>query len=283
MTISGMRVSENALEAARVAGKTRVLRSRAIPPVRFVHPDSGSETALVFSSALGGGMLEGDDYRFQITCREEAALMFAPQANTRVFPCPAGITTRQSVDGTVCAGGLVVCGADPVVPYADSRFAQTQRWTLHPGGRLVVFDWMIAGRLERREDFAFSFYESTVRVEEPSGRPLLQDAVRLDTLADDARRGMGGFSSCLTAHVIGPGWEALLEPLSARLREPGPEGRPFWMSDTRLAGIGVREGRGFSLRALGSDRSALEPLAGTLFGLLARPDWLGFDFWGRKY
>jgi hypothetical protein len=55
------------------------------------------------------------------------------------------------------------------------------------------------------------------------------------------------------------------------------------MDGTRQAGLGIREGRGFSLRALGRNRAALEPLAVLLFGELARPEWLGFDFWGRKY
>jgi len=94
---------------------------------------------------------------------------------------------------------------------------------------------------------------------------------------------MGGFASWLTLHVVGPGWETLHAPLEAQLRETGTSGRPFWMDGARLAGLGVREGRGFSLRALGEDRSALEPLAETLFKTLAHPDWLGFDFWSRKY
>jgi urease accessory protein UreH len=291
LTTVGMRLSENALETAWVDGRTRVRRSRAIPPVRFVHPRPGSPSALVFSSALGGGMLEGDDYRFDLECRENSTLMFAPQANTRIFPCPGGTVTRQSVRGTVYAGGLAVCGGDPVVPYGGSRFAQTQNWVLHPGARLILVDWMIAGRLDRGEDFAFSAYESNLRVEDPDGHPLLIDSLLLDGSADGnadgsahtVRQGMGGFSSSLTMHVLGAGWENLHAPLESWLRTPGANGRPQWMDGTRQAGLGIRQGRGFSLRALGTDRSALEPLAGLLFAELARPEWLGFDFWARKY
>lgn len=284
MTTLGMRLSENALEAALVAGETRLKRSRAVPPVRFVHPRSGSRSALVFSSALGGGMLEGDDYRFDITCREDATLMFAPQANTRIFPCPGGGLTRQSVRGTVYANGLMVCGGDPVVPYEASRFSQSQTWVLHPGARLVLVDWMVAGRIDRGEAFAFEVFESETRVEDPEGRPLLADATAL-ARADNASpgRGMGGYSSWLSIHVLGPGWETLHAPLEAMLKSVNAEGRPTWMDEERLVGLGVREGRGFSLRALGVDRAALEPLTGLLFRTLARPEWLGFDFWARKY
>jgi len=251
-------------------------------------------------------MLEGDDYRFDIECRENATLMFAPQANTRVFPCPGGVVTRQSVRGTVYANALMVSGGDPTVPYATSRFAQSQQWVLHPGGRLVILDWMVAGRLDRGEAFAFESFESHTRVESPDGRPLLSDAVRLadeiPSAASDpspatdplpirreigrggtARNGMGGFSSWLTLHVLGPGYEAVQAPLEETLKAANAEGKPFWMEPGRLAGLGVREGRGFSLRALGRDRATLEPLAATLFKALAQPGWLGFDFWARKY
>ena len=288
--VVGLRHSESALVAARVSGATRVLRSLARPPVRFVHPSPGGDAALVVASALGGGMLEGDDYRYDIDVRPNAKLLFAPQSNTRVFPCPGGAVTRQSMGGTVYADGLLVCGGDPVVPYAASRFAQTQHWVLHPGARLVLFDWMVAGRLERGERFGFTDYENVVRVVTPDGRPLLADSQRLDGATPERgtrpERAMGGYASLLAVHVLGPGWEELHAPLEAWLREAGSgpaASRPRWMEDGRLCGIGVREGIGFSLRALGRDRSALEPLAALLFAALASPRWLGFDYWKRKY
>lgn len=288
--VVGMRCSDNVLEAARVSGATRVTRSLARPPVRFVFPEPGGVAALAVASALGGGMLEGDDYRYRITVKPEARLLFAPQSNTRVFPCPAGTVTRQSIEGTIHGNGLLVCGGDPVVPYLSSRFAQSQRWILHPGARLVLFDWMIAGRLARDERFAFTDYENTVRIETPEGCPLLVDAQRLEAASPDgtsrAPRGVGGFASVLAIHVVGPGWEELHAPLEAWLRtsgSTGPSARPRWMDDGRLCGIGIRDGLGFSLRALGADRTALEPLADTLFTALASARWLGFDFWKRKY
>jgi urease accessory protein len=275
------------LETAVSGGRTRLLRNLAHPPVRFVQPQLGIDAALVFVSAFGGGMLEGDDYRFQIDCREGSTLMFAPQANTRVFPCPTGFTTRQHIRGTVYARATAVSGGDPTVLYANSRFRQSQLWTLHPGGRLALMDWMVAGRLERGENFAFDSFESEVRVEDAEGRPLLSD--RLKVLPAD---GMGGFSSHLAVHVMGSGWENVHAGLEAWLRagtsgsldeKDGVEPRPAWMQACRIAGLGVREGFGFSLRALGRDRAALEPLAERLFELLSSEEWLGFDYWKRKY
>jgi urease accessory protein len=256
--------------------------------VRFVQPQLGIDTALVFVSAFGGGMLEGDDYRFDIACREGSSLMFAPQANTRVFPCPGGKTTRQHIRGTVYAQATAVSGGDPTVLYENSRFSQSQAWTLHAGGRLALMDWMVAGRLERGENFAFDSFESEIRVEDAEGRPLLSDKLRLSP-ADGAARaetraGMGGFSSHLAIYVMGAGWEAVHAGLEAWLRAAETEAsRPAWMHACRIAGLGVREGRGFSLRALGRDRAALEPLAGKLFELLSSNEWLGFDYWTRKY
>jgi urease accessory protein len=274
----GMRLSENALAATFVSGKTRIVRNRAVPPVRFVHPDSGTHSATAICTALGGGMLEGDDYRFDVECGPGSTLLFAPQANTRVFPCPGGRVSRQSIRGTVYANGLAVCGGDPVVPYAGSRFAQAQDWILHPGGRLVLIDWMTAGRLDRGERFAFDSYEGRARVEDPEGAPLLVDALRLDPAGRDANGAMGGNAALLAVHGMGPGWKDLHGPLHEWLRAGSR-----WMKDGVTAGLSAREDRGFSLRALGRDRAALEPIVARLFALLASPEWLGFDFWKRKY
>jgi urease accessory protein len=283
LTLLDTRASRNRLRSVFSGGRTRLVECLAEPPVRFVQPKVEGESALVFVSAFGGGMLEGDDYRFDLACGEDSTLMFAPQANTRIFPCPHGIMSRQHIHGTVYARGTAVSGGDPVVLYADSRFRQTQTWTLHPGARLVLMDWMVAGRLERDENFAFERFESAIRIEDPEGRPLLADTLTLIP-AENAAAGMGGFSSHLSVYVAGAGWEDVHRGLDAFLRAAeAPGGRPAWMEASRVAGLGVREGTGFSLRALGRDRAALEPLAEKLFELLASKRWLGFDYWKRKY
>ncbi len=279
MTSVDNRTSDNILEIAFVAGQSRVQRSLAVPPVRFVQPRSEGKSAWVFVSAFGGGMLEGDDYRFEVNCRENASLIFAPQANTRIFPCPNERVTHQKVRGTISANGLVVTGGDPTVLYSGSRFSQSQQWTLHAGARLVLLDWFVAGRLDRGERFAFEAYQSDIRIEDEKGRPLLLDRLALES--GDA--GMGGFSSHIAVHVLGPGWENLKTGMESGLRKTGESNHPGWMSQGILAGIGVREGTGFSLRALGKDRESLEPLVGNLFALLGSQDWLGFNPWVRKY
>ena len=94
---------------------------------------------------------------------------------------------------------------------------------------------------------------------------------------------MGGFSSHLAIHVLGPKWEDLKTGLESWLKVAGQKNQQAWMSQGILAGLGVREGTGFSLRALGKNRAALEPLVGTLFTLLGSQEWLGFNPWLRKY
>jgi len=280
LTLIDTRTADNILDVAFIDGKSRVQRSLAVPPVRFVQPKGEGDAAWVFVSAFGGGMLEGDDYRFDITCRKNATLIFSPQANTRIFPCPNGKTTRQAIRGTICADGLVVVGGDPVVPYGQSRFTQNQRWTLHSGARLVLMDWWVAGRLDRGEKFAFEDFQSDLRIENEKGQPLLLD--RLSISSEDA--GMGGFCCNLVIHVLGPNWESLKTGLEEWLRQTiGETRQQKWMSEEMLAGIGIREGTGFSVRALGKERSSLEPLVNQLFNLLGSPEWLGFNPWTRKY
>jgi urease accessory protein UreH len=214
-------------------------------------------------------------------------LILSPQANTRIFPCPAGAITRQDFHGTVYAEGLLVAGGDPTVLYQGSRYLQSQHWVLHPGARLVVVDWMTAGRIGRGERFAFGQYRSDLRVENPEGRPLLVDRLCLEP--GTGEMGMGGFASLLTVHVLGPGWagihDAMRDWLSGEKNREGDNGwipRGNWRSQGLLAGLGVRAEVGFSLRALGRDRHALEPLMARLFRSLDS-DWIGFNPWTRKY
>lgn len=258
-------------------------RSRAIPPVRFVHPRIEGKSSLIFASALGGGMLEGDTYSFTLNCGENASMAFIPQANTRVFPCPQGGVTRQEVYGTVCANGLAVIGGDPTVLYGDSRFSQTQRWVLHPGARLIIMDWLVAGRLERGERFAFRSFQNEIRVEDATGRPLLMDRLRLQPEKENMDAAWGSHASHLAIYVLGPGWKELHDPMERWLSASQEGKRPNWMSGALLAGLGIRADTGFSLRALGRDRAALEPLVERIFELLSPAEWLGCNPWARKY
>ncbi len=268
------RNSENILAARRIGKRTIISQCLARPPVRLVQANAG-DSALVFITTFGGGLLEGDDFHYTVDCGPEARLALLPQSNTRIFPCPKGEITKQCMRGTVFPGALVASGGDPVVLYAGSRYAQSQHWVLHPGGRLLLMEWLVAGRLERGERFAFEECRLETKVTDVDGKPLLLDRMQLNA-RDSADRGWGGFASYFTVHVLGPGVENLGVSMQAWMKDK-------WNTGGVLAGLGMRPGLGFSVRALGADRTALDPLAAAVFAAVGGSDWLDFDPWKRKY
>ena len=53
---------------------------------------------------------------------------------------------------------------DPLVPFAQSSYAGTQRFSLAPGASLVAVDWVGAGRAACGERWAFDLYSSRTEV-----------------------------------------------------------------------------------------------------------------------
>jgi urease accessory protein len=171
----------------------------------------------------------------------------------------------------------VVC-PDPVVPFADSRYRQSQSWEVNPDGDLVVLDWLQPGRSARGEVFAYRSLSSELRITRPGGAPVLVERFALEPDSQDPFRcgRFGPFRTFLTAAFIGPRAAALADALEAPLLALN---RP----EKAWIGIGRREGAGWLLRGLGADRRDLQPVQDLIFTVLAETAWLGFNPWQRRY
>ena len=88
--------------------------------------------------------------------------MISSQGSTKVYKSKSDRKrTKQRVGATVQSGGLLVMLPDPVVPFAESRYQQTQVFELVGDASAIVVDICSAGRLaHNNERWVFDSYAS---------------------------------------------------------------------------------------------------------------------------
>jgi urease accessory protein len=268
----------NVIEVANTAGHSQLTRCLGLPPIKFINPRPQGGSCQVYVSNYGGGLVDGDSIRMRVECREGSRLYLGTQSSTKVYKGAGRDGCAQETVGTVHADALAVVCPDPVVPFAESTYRQSQSWEVHPRGELIVMDWLQPGRSARGEVFAYRALRSELRVTRPGGAPVLVERFALEPEAQDPYRcgHFGAFRSFLTAAFIGPralGLAGELEEALLALNRPGRA----WV------GLGRREGAGWLLRAMGADRRDLQPVHDRVFAALAGSDWLGFNPWHRRY
>lgn len=274
----GTETDWNVIEVANSGGASQLSRCLGLPPIKFINPRPQGGSCQVYVSNYGGGLVDGDAIRMRVKCSEGTRLYLGTQASTKVYKGALREGSSQETLGTVHANALAVVCPDPVVPFADSRYRQTQSWQVHPLGELIVLDWLQPGRSARGEVFAYSSVRSELRITRPGGAPVLVERFSLEPDSQDPFRcgRFGVFRSFLTAAFIGPRATALADRLEGPLLALNRPGKA-WI------GLGRREGVGWLLRGLGADRRDLQPVQDLIFAVLAEAAWLGFNPWLRRH
>jgi len=264
----------NQLQIAQVRGRSRLVGCRTVPPLKILNPRCSSSACHVLASNYGGGLVGNDHIQLDIDCGPESTFFFGTQANTRVYNSGQGAGSRQHTRGRVASGALAVVGVDPLVLHAGSRFKQSQTWDVAAGGALGLVDWIVAGRLDIGEEFAFKRYESTIRLHY-DGRTILLDPLRLAP-GDRQMRSpavMGRFNHLLSIYLVG----CRIRDLGRELFSAGTDSG----SDLLTAATEIDEL--YVLRAVSGSRGPLQQLLQRLYRRLSELQWLGFDPMARKY
>lgn len=264
------------LEVSRIAGQSVVTRQLAGNPLKLLSTRSRGTAAWVYTTTFGGGLVEGDAIALDVQVHPGAALMLATQSATKVYPCPLGVGSSQSLKASVADGALLALLPDPLCCFEGSRYEQQLDISLEAGASLVLLDWFTAGRMARGERWAMDRYHSELRIHR-AGRLLLLDPVTLDAadgeIAGSAR--MGRYNCFATLVLLGP-----------RMQQLG-QGMLQWSSTQRVrkqpemlaVASPLREGVILRIASTSTEsastflRQWLEPLASEL----------GDDPWRRKW
>lgn len=125
-------------------------------PLKLISPSPSPSqpSVLVFLLSYGGGLVGGDTVNLSIHVKPKAKLSIVTQGHTKVFKSPSpDIVTRQTLQVEVDDEAALCLLPDPVQPFKDSVYAQTQIFKLKSCASLFLLDWVTQGRTARGEDW----------------------------------------------------------------------------------------------------------------------------------
>jgi urease accessory protein len=262
---------EGSIVFSRVGARTVPTSIRAASPLRLLTPKNDGVASWAYASSFGGGLVDGDSVAMNVTVDDDASALFATQSSTKVYRG----ASRMTLDARVGERALLAIVPDPVVCFADASYAQRIGIVIGATSSLVLVDALTAGRSARGERWAFSRYESVVRVDRHQGACLLLDPVRLDANEADVRRRFGRFDAIATLVLLGPavadGARALLATLGS-----DPLARK---ADAIVTASSLHDGALIRIAATSAATLASRVRATLSF----LPAVLGDDPWARKF
>ncbi|MBL0692327.1 urease accessory protein UreD [Comamonas sp. JC664] len=256
----------------RAGARTIVRSALAHSPLRLLTPRNHGHAAWAYTSSFGGGLVDGDHLTLDVAVAAGATALVASQGANRVYRSPRGC--RTDVVARVEEGALLAWVPDPTVCFAGARYAQTLDLRLAPGASLVLADVLTSGRSARGERWAFSRFESTVRVS-VAGRPLVDERWLLDPRHGGLLERLGRFEAMASVLLVGPALADARASLSAQLSALPVTSRAGLVSS--LSPLG---GDGVLLRAAAVSLEALSHTTHEWLSFL--PGLLGDDPWARR-
>ncbi|RFU72359.1 urease accessory [Trichoderma arundinaceum] len=157
-------------------------------PLKLISPSPtvDQKSALVFLLSYGGGLVGGDGVNLSIQVRRGSSLSLVTQGHTKIFKSPSpDVVTSQRLQVQVDEEAAVCLLPDPVQPFEDSVYEQTQIFNLGNQASLCLLDWVTQGRVARGEDWSFIKWTGRNEVwtqgSDPAqkGRLLIRDNVIL--------------------------------------------------------------------------------------------------------
>jgi len=256
----------------RVGHRSVVRSAFATSPLRLLTPRNHGHAAWAYTSALGAGLVDGDELRLEVRVGAGAAAVLATQGETRVYRSPRGCSSE--LFGEVAEGGLLAVLPDPTVCFAGASYRQRTEVRLGSGASLVLVDVLAAGRTARGERWAFRRYEGDLILRQEERR-ILAESILLDPEHGPIAERFGRFDALCTVLLAG---EALAGARAAIANELGAlPARP-------------RAGRIESANLLGTEallvRMAATSVEDALRAVRERlrflPALLGDDPWARR-
>jgi urease accessory protein len=218
--IQRLRAEPGRLAIGVVGGQSTVLAAQAATPQRLLLPRHRGAAAWAYQGSYGGGLLAGDELRLDLELDAGARLVLGTQASTKIYRSDDDRVARQGLNLRAAAGSVLLAIADPVCPFAGSRYAQEWQVELAADASLLLVDACTAGRMARGEAWNLASYLSTTRIQ-VAGVERVCERVRLDGARS---RPWAGMQILASVWLLGPALAqtvAQLLPLTTAPLTPG--------------------------------------------------------------
>lgn len=186
-------------------------------PLKLISPSpsASQKSVLVFLLSYGGGLVGGDKVHLTIDVKQKSKLSLVTQGHTKIFKSPSSdVVTQQQLKVRIEPGAAICLIPDPVQPFAESVYSQSQSFFLGEGASLCLLDWVSAGRTARGEQWDFWTWRgrNEIWTAESSKHPaklLLRDNILLQggssgTMDVDLKMKMQGLGIFGTLFLKGP-------------------------------------------------------------------------------
>ncbi|MFT2816381.1 urease accessory protein UreD [Leifsonia sp. A12D58] len=260
------------LEFAKGEHRTELAHHYQKSPLQIMRPlyydELRPDMPYTFLMSTGGGVLQGDRLRTDLTFGPGSSAHVTTQAHTRIYKMERNYATAI-VNLVVGAGAYVEYMPDPVIPFARSRYYQHTRVELDPTATLIVSETVYAGRLARDERHHYDVFASDFEVFRPDGSLVALDKVRL-VPGDGGVEGLAmldGRDVLSMLYVFTPLVPA--QELADSLHELLAELTDTTAQDDPLFGVSVLPGDvGVWVRALGNDTIAMARRTAALWSFI---------------
>lgn len=166
------------------------------------------------------GLFGGDSIETSVHVGRGARVRLTQQSATRVHPSQQRVAVQKCRVHVETGGELEVL-FEPVIPFAESRLQQTTSLEVEPGGQLLFWEGLMAGRIGRGELWEFDELSSETRLLS-ADRLVFLDRFRLEPQNAMAvsRWAMGGATYTGTGLYMGPDAQRVAETLHGTLPLP---------------------------------------------------------------
>ncbi|MFC3849621.1 urease accessory protein UreD [Corynebacterium hansenii] len=243
---------EDAITTA-ISRPTEWTRRRHRTPLRVtrpLHPDpSLPGLPVVYSMCTGGGLVQGDRTRTDITVRAGSHALVTSQAATKIHSMTQGFAAND-VSLVVESGATLEHLPDPTICFPRSTLHQTLTADVAPGGTLITADITVLGRLSDGDPLTHDHARLDTRIT-VDGRPALIDRTVLG--------GPGAFHPVMTGGAPVLGTFIAIAPDAATTRELAEAMRAAGGAGSDRPGVTIlHRDAGVVARMLGHDAEAIQ-------------------------
>ena len=175
------------LRFERRGARTVLAGQRMTPPLQVMAPmerADGSAYAVLLNN--GGGLVGGDSMRIEIELGAGSRVAITTASAGKVYRSAGAAATHETII-RIGTGARLDYLPDHLIPHADAALVQRLSVVMERGSRAILYAAMAAGRIARKERFAFRRIEDSTGVWY-GGRPILLSRAILEP----ATRTLGG-------------------------------------------------------------------------------------------